>query len=61
METLPHIVCSNCGAYKNRAVVDVLAKLNKKERKQKEKELESEKAAKESEKPLDMGELSKKS
>lgn len=41
----PHTVCANCGRYKNRAVVDVLAKLDKKERKKKEKEL----AAKEAE------------
>ena len=59
-ETLPHTACLNCGTYKNRMVIDVLAKLDKKERKQKEKELEVKKAASESEKPLDAGELSKK-
>jgi len=36
---LPHIVCKNCGYYAGRQVVDVLAKLDKKERKKKEKEL----------------------
>lgn len=36
---LPHVVCQNCGWYKGRQVVDVLAKLGKKERKKKEKEL----------------------
>ena len=36
---LPHIACVNCGMYKGRQVVDVLGKLGKKERKQKEKEL----------------------
>lgn len=38
-EKLPHIMCGNCGWYAGRQVVDVLAKLNKKDRKKKEKEL----------------------
>ena len=37
--TRPHTVCENCGVYRGRVVVDVLEKLDKKERKQKEKEL----------------------
>lgn len=36
---LPHIVCQNCGYYRDRKVIDVLAKLDKKDRKKKEKEL----------------------
>jgi len=32
-------VCRNCGWYNGRQVIDVLAKLDKKERKKKEKEL----------------------
>lgn len=36
---LPHRVCTNCGYYAGRQVIDVLAKLDKKERKKKEKEL----------------------
>ena len=36
---LPHMVCPNCGYYKGRQVIDVLAKLDKKARKKKEKEL----------------------
>lgn len=38
----PHIMCSNCGYYAGRMVVDVLAKLDKKARKKKEKELADE-------------------
>ena len=33
------MVCKNCGYYAGRQVVDVLAKLGKKERKKKEKEM----------------------
>lgn len=36
---MPHTVCTNCGWYKGRQIIDVLAKLDKKERKKKEKEL----------------------
>ncbi len=39
VSVLPHIMCKNCGYYNGRKVVDVLAKLDKKERKKKEKEL----------------------
>ncbi len=35
----PHTACENCGTYRNRTVIDVLAKLNKKERKKKQEEL----------------------
>ncbi len=36
-----HAVCANCGWYRGRQVIDVLAKLDKKERKKKEKEMEA--------------------
>lgn len=36
---LPHTVCRNCGYYKGKEVIDVMKKLTKKERKQKEKEM----------------------
>lgn len=36
---LPHRLCLNCGTYAGKQVIDVLAKLDKKERKKKEKEL----------------------
>ena len=38
---MPHVTCPNCGYYKGSQVKDVLAKLTKKERKLKEKELKS--------------------
>lgn len=38
---LSHTICQNCGTYKGREVIDVMAKLNRKEKKLKEKELKN--------------------
>ncbi|MCX6758557.1 MAG: 50S ribosomal protein L32 [Candidatus Nealsonbacteria bacterium] len=38
-EVLPHRVCAACGYYKGREVINVMAKLDRKERKSKEKEI----------------------
>lgn len=53
---LPHTVCKNCGNYKGMQVIDVMAKLTKKEQKAKEKEM----AQKEEKKDLNLQDLSKK-
>jgi large subunit ribosomal protein L32 len=41
----PHCICSNCGEYKGKMVVDVLKNLTKKEKKAKAKELKENKKA----------------
>ncbi len=57
-EVLPHRLCQNCGTYAGKEIIDVMAKLNKKEKKNKEKELTQQEEAQG--KSLNIEELSKK-
>jgi len=57
---IPHRACPNCGYYQRIKVVDVLAKLKKKERKKKEEELKKTEEKRIKEKPLSLQELSRK-
>lgn len=56
---MPHNACQNCGFYKGREVINVLAKLDKKEKKKREKEMAQREGA-EKERPLNMEEMSRK-
>jgi large subunit ribosomal protein L32 len=57
---LPHRVCPFCGYYKGKEVIDVLGKLEEKERKKREKEMKMKEAKEKGKKTLDLEELSKK-
>lgn len=54
-----HIVCKNCGYYKGKEIINVLGKLTKKERKQKEKEMKTTEKE-QNDKPINMEGLSQK-
>jgi large subunit ribosomal protein L32 len=54
----PHSICDNCGYYKDVQVFDVMAKLTRKEKKQKEAEMKAQEKA--GNKELSAAELSKK-
>ena len=58
--TQSHTICWNCGYYKGSQVIDVLAKLEKKERKAREKEIAAAEKEGGKEKELSMEELSKR-
>lgn len=57
---LAHTICRSCGYYKGREVINMLAKLTKKERKKKEKEMQGKENQEKGQKPLSAEELSKK-
>ncbi len=38
---LSHTICQNCGTYRQKAFIDVFAKLSKRDRKKKERELKN--------------------
>ncbi len=58
----PHVVCPSCGYYKGKEVINIIGRLDKKERKSKEKEIAvKEKQETDSpEKPLSWRRMSKK-
>tara|TARA_Y100000310_G_scaffold273705_1_gene289353 strand:- start:40628 stop:40801 length:174 start_codon:yes stop_codon:yes gene_type:complete len=57
---MTHRICENCGTYRDKEYIDVLAKLDKKEKKAKTKELAEQEAAQDEAKPLDPAALSNK-
>lgn len=57
---LSHQVCAACGFYKGQEVIDVMAKLTKRERKQAEKEQKTREKQEKKRAPLSLENLSKK-
>ena len=56
---MPHKMCVRCGYYQERLVVDVVAKLDKKEKKALERQQQETAEIQATEKPLSLEELSK--
>lgn len=54
------MLCENCGSYRGKAVIDVLAKLDKKERKKRAAEDEARAEEEKAERALSPEQLSKK-
>lgn len=62
-KVLPYAICKNCGYYKGQEIINVLGKLTKKEKKQREKEIQKAEGSESQRKtvnPITMEELSKK-
>ncbi len=57
---LPHTVCSFCGYYKGKEVINVLEKLDKRERKKREKEIKAKEKEEKKKQPLSLKELSRR-
>jgi len=55
----PHTICKHCGYYKGKEMMNVLAKMTKKERKMKEKEMAEAEKEQKSSQSMDMQDLSK--
>ncbi len=57
---LPHTVCKNCGFYKGKEVINVLAKLTKKEKKSRERQIKETEKEQKQDQAMSMEGLSKK-
>ncbi len=57
---LSHTVCLNCGFYKGNEVLNVMAKLTKKDKKAREKEIQQVEKEQKKDNPLTMEEMSQK-
>lgn len=57
---LSHTACLNCGFYKGKEVINVLASLTKKDKKNKEKEIKNAEKQSKQDKPLTVENLSQK-
>lgn len=56
----PHTICNYCGHYKGREFINIFAKLDKKEKKRREKEIKATEKEQGTESPLNIEELSKR-